>query len=109
MKVTNGVGTLTRLYIDGAQALDPVTVLIEDILPGAGRITIICWGEVWTSFWGGMSGRSVGEFFLGENSEYLAKNLWGSQKHTKAKAVYLLRIIEAVKSGLAVEAARRQA
>lgn len=109
MHVTNGVGVITRLYIENAQALDPVTVLMEDMKPGIGRITIICWGEVWTSFWGGMSGRSISQFFLAENSEYLAKNLRGSQKHTKAKAAYLLRIIEAVKSGLAVEAARCEA
>jgi hypothetical protein len=53
-----------------------------------------------------MSGRSVGQFFLSENSEYLAKNLWNGQKSTKAKRAYLLRIIEAVKAGLAVAAAR---
>lgn len=34
MKVTNGVGTVTRIYIEGIQALDPVTVLMEDMQPG---------------------------------------------------------------------------
>lgn len=109
MHVTNGVGVITRLYIENAQALNPVTVLMEDMEPGTGRITIICWGEVWTSFWGSMSGESIGKFFLRSDSGYLANRLWNGQKHTKAKATYLLRIIEAVKSGLAVEAARCEA
>lgn len=106
MIVTNGVGAVTRLYIEGAKALDPVTVLMEDMQPGAGRVTIICWGRVWTSFWGGMAGDTVGQFLLRTDDDYIAKNLWNGQKHTKVDAAYLNRIIAAVKAGLAVKAAR---
>lgn len=100
MKVTNGVGVVTRLYIEGAQALDPVTVLMEDIQPGVGRITIICWGKVWTSFWGGMSGDNIRQFILRTDDDYIASHLWNDQRPKKADKVYLLRIISAVKSGL---------
>lgn len=103
MKVTNGVGTVSRLYIEEVSGLDPVTVLLENFAAGVGRITIICWGEVWTSFWGGMNGDSVEKFFLRCGSEYLADNLSAGNKRTKAKTAYLLRIIEAVKAGLVVE------
>jgi hypothetical protein len=49
-----------------------------------------------------MSGDSVAVFLQHCNHDYLAMNLWNGQKHTKAKNVYLLRIIDAVKAALAV-------
>lgn len=100
MKVTHGVGTVTRIYIEGIQALDPVTVLMEDMQPGIGRVTIICWGKVWTSFWGGMSGDNIRQFLLRTDDCYIANNLWNDQRPKKADKAYLLRIISAVKSGL---------
>ena len=103
MKVTNGVGAVTRFYIEDAEALDPVTVILEDFQAGVGRITIICWGEVWTSFWGAMSGQSVSEFFMNGGAEYLANRLLNGQRSTKAKRVYLLRIVEAVKTALVIK------
>lgn len=103
MKVTNGAGAVTRLYIEGAQALDPITVIMEDFQAGVGRISIICWGEVWTSFWGAMSGQSVAEFFMNGNVEYLANRLLNGQRSTKAKMVYVLRIVEAVKAALVIK------
>lgn len=99
---------VTRFYIENAQALDPITVIIEDMQVGVGRVTIICWGEVWTSFWGGMNGDSVAVFLLRCNRDYIAENLWNGQKHTKIKAAYLLRIVDAVKAGLAVAAERAE-
>ena len=102
MKVTNGVGAVTRLYIEDAQSLDPITVLLEDFQIGVGRITIICWGEVWTSFWGAMSGQSVAVFFMYGNREYLVDRLLNGQRGTKAKKAYLFRIVDAVKAALAV-------
>lgn len=106
MKVTNGVGAVTRLYIEDALALDPVTVLMEDFEPGIGRVTIICWGEVWTSFWGAMSGQSVAVFFMDGNREYLVDRLLNGQRSTKAKKAYLFRIVDAVKAALAISAER---
>jgi len=106
VKVTSGVGAITRLYIEGAQALDPMTVFLEDFEVSKGRITIICYGEVWTSFWGGMGGKSVALFFMDANREYLVDRLLNGQRSTKAKKVYLFRIVDAVKAGLDVAAER---
>ncbi|AIN19973.1 hypothetical protein CH54_1435 [Yersinia rochesterensis] len=100
MKVTNGAGAVTRIYIEGAQALDAITVLMEDMQPGVGRITIICWGKVWTSFFGGMSGDTIRQFILRTGDDYISSSLWNDQRPKKADKVYLLRIISAVKSGL---------
>lgn len=100
MNITSGVGEISRIYITEAPALDPVTVLMEDFEPGVGRITIICWGSVWTSFWGGMSGRNISSFFCSCDDGYLISNLSGSKKQTKAERVYLARVVAAVKEAL---------
>ena len=47
-------GVVEKLVITGASltdgrgTLDPIAVMVEDFIPGAGRITITCCGEAWT-------------------------------------------------------------
>lgn len=55
--------------------LDPVTVYLNDIGPRQGKITIECYGQSWSAFWGGMGDRTIAEFFCSCNEHYLAKNL----------------------------------
>lgn len=50
--------------------LDPVEVIVENFDEGAGKITISCYGEVWTGFWGSMGG-TVEEFFQRVSNDYL--------------------------------------
>src|SRR5690606_16693581 len=69
-KVTSS--TVTRLYIEGAASLDPITVFLEDFEPNKGQITVSCWGKSWTAFWGGMwDGLTVGQFFTKLNADYI--------------------------------------
>lgn len=54
--------------------LDPVTIYLEDVRPGAGKITIEVFGKSWSSFWGSM-GSTVSEFVCRCDSDYIIKNL----------------------------------
>lgn len=37
--------TVTKLVIIGAPRLDPITVLLEDLAPCKGKITVSCWDK----------------------------------------------------------------
>lgn len=52
MKVA--VSNIRQLTITGVERLDPVRVMLQDIEPGKGRITIECYGQAWSASWGGM-------------------------------------------------------
>jgi len=57
-------------------ALDPVTVIAEDIEPGKGKITIECYGESWTAYWGAMGEtKTISQFFCSCDKHYLAGKL----------------------------------
>lgn len=62
---------ITQLVLTELKSLDPVKVMIENISPGAGNITITCFGKSWTSYWGSMSGKTIQDFFLSCNNPYL--------------------------------------
>lgn len=63
----------TRTYkLDNLYRLDPITVYVENIEPGKGSITIKCYGEAWTAYWGAMSGGSIEEFICRASNECLA-------------------------------------
>ena len=60
--------------------LDPVTVIIEDQGVRAergdhktrqGEITIKCYGNAWTTYWGSMGDRTVAQFFSDCSADYL--------------------------------------
>lgn len=67
--------TVTMIRISELRNLDPIRVSLDNIEPGKGRITIECYGEAWSSWWGAMSGLSVEEFFVGCDNDYLIQNL----------------------------------
>lgn len=69
MKITQS--TIEQIVITDVERLDPVKVMIENIKPGVGNITITCFGKSWTSFWGSMSDRLIQEFFVDCNDSYL--------------------------------------
>ncbi|QKE22875.1 hypothetical protein 8P_052 [Pseudomonas phage 8P] len=70
MKVTTS--TVTKLYIEGAASLDPITVFLEDFEPKRGKITVSCYGKSWTACWGGMwDGLTVGQFFTRLDAGYI--------------------------------------
>lgn len=70
LKVTTT--SVTKLYIEKAENLDPITVFLEDFEPKKGKITVSCWGKSWTAYWGGMwDGMTVGQFFTELTADYI--------------------------------------
>ena len=66
---------ITSVRLTEVEALDPITVTLQNFEPGKGTIGIECWGKAWTAYWGGMSGDPVEEFFCRCNASYLIGNL----------------------------------
>ncbi|HCG7330519.1 TPA: hypothetical protein NJ407_004131 [Vibrio parahaemolyticus] len=66
---------ITKLSLTELNKLDPITVLLEDHAPSKGEITIKCFGKAWTAYWGGTGNRTVAEFFIDENCDYLVNCL----------------------------------
>lgn len=66
---------VTRLVLTELDRLDPVGVVTEDFGESQGMITITCYGEAWTAYWGAMGPETIAEFFCSADEHYLAKNL----------------------------------
>lgn len=67
--------TIKKLLITDIPSLDPVKVFIENIAEGQGQITITCYGQAWTAYWGGMGPQALEEFFCSCNVSYIANKL----------------------------------
>lgn len=82
--------------------LDPIRVITENFEPGAGRIIITCYDAAWVGYWGAMSGKSVEQFFIDCDAEYLAGNLGcaSSLSRSNGNRNYLIRVIRAVQDAL---------
>ena len=93
MKIENKL--VTKLLLTDLDRLDPISVIIENYKPGAGRIIIECYGRVWTYYWGSMSGQSVQEFFKRCATGYLVDKLEPSED--KNDIMYAGTIIEFIK------------
>jgi len=115
----------TKLTVEGWPNLDPVTIDFIDHAPGQGEITIKCWGQAWTMFWGAMGKEGIVDFILTADDDYLFKKLKNfpeecsraemreytrdeamleaqDRKHDEyeAKAAYLRRVIAATRHAL---------
>lgn len=75
MKMKIEEAKIKRLRITDVTGLDPITVYLEDFEPRKGKITIECYGESWSSYWGGMGDQTIQEFFMNGYEDYLAGNL----------------------------------
>lgn len=74
MKITTE--TIQSLVITGAERLDPIRVMWTDYGPGQGRITITCWDDAWSNYWGAMGpGWTMQTFFMKASVDYLAGKL----------------------------------
>ena len=74
MKITTN--QVTKMVISDVKSLDPVAVIVENFGPGEGKITITCFGEAWSAYWGSMGERHTLEsFFCKCDEHYLAGKL----------------------------------
>jgi len=104
--------TIEKLRITGIKNLDPVTIFLENFKSGEGEITIKCYGEGWSAYWGGMGDRTIEKFFCDVNNDYIIGKLDGGlsriiyenyddEKGTpNYKYQYLSKIVDAVKDAL---------
>lgn len=74
MKITKS--TVEKLTIRDVKNLDPVAVMIEEFGEGQGKITITCFDDCWTYFWGAMGKQNtLATFFCSCDEHYLARKL----------------------------------
>ncbi len=73
MKITKK--TVEKLILTDLENLDPVIVMLDDMKPGIGSITICCFGKAWTAYWGAMGEQRIAEFFTSSNVSYLADRM----------------------------------
>ena len=89
--------SVEAVVINGAPALDPITVIFRDESAGRGGVIVECYGKAWSAFWGGMGDKTVKGFVASCGPDYVAGKLWrDGEKRTKAAEAYLLRIASAV-------------
>src|SRR5687768_13327252 len=67
--------TVTKLLITGIEDLDPIHVFIDDMNANRGRVTVTCFDESWSYFWGSIGNKTIAQFFCGCSNDYLARKL----------------------------------
>lgn len=90
------------IRIPAGDGLDPITLYVDDAGNGSGHLTITCYADAWTCYWGSM-GCELTKFVAGVGAEYLLSsmlwpNLGSTRKMTQA---YVKRIAQRVIDQLA--------
>ena len=95
--------TATRVHRFHPIDLDPVTVYVEEYAPGASRVTIRCYAQAWTAYWGSHGAQQTVEQFMCDcDAPYVVDNLlWGMggqllKTAEKRQRDYLSRIVHAI-------------
>lgn len=103
MNVTKRSFPVDYFEITDVENLDPVTVFLQDFGTGQGRITVECWGNAWSCYFGGMGTNTIRQFVASAGTDYLVNKLTGQlHKQTKRNEAYLRKIVDAVKAALQV-------
>jgi hypothetical protein len=64
-----------KLVIE-TEKLDPISVYMEDIKDGVGKLTVTCYGKSWTGFWASMGkGVTLKEFILSASNDYIQNKI----------------------------------
>lgn len=100
MRIQSNPQTVSFTVFD-VDKLDPITVFLQDLEPGKGRMVVECWCTSWAAYWGAMGECQVREFVLDAHADYIATRMKPQdRKHLKRDEAYLLRIIKAVKQAM---------
>ena len=73
MKITES--TVTKITLTELERLDPINIFLEDFQLGQGKLTVECYGESWSSYWGAMGDRDISEFLLSCDNDYIIRNI----------------------------------
>lgn len=93
-----------RVYRFHPVGIDPVAVYVEQFGQNSSRMTVQCYAQAWTAYWGSHGGNGLESFVVGCHPEYVADNLtWGNnglmlKRHEKFNRDYLLRIVRAIQA-----------
>jgi hypothetical protein len=84
--------------IHDAKALDPITVVMQDLAPGRGRLIVECFGSAWSAGWGAMAAPTTMDFVRGCSPDYLGDKLMPTTDRTPSKRerAYVHRIATAL-------------
>lgn len=75
--------SLTDTYVlHGLKDLDPVTVFVTNYELGKGKLVIECFGDAWANYWGAMGDRTLQEFVLKAENDYLLRKLLKQTRQT---------------------------
>lgn len=91
-----------RIYRFEHVGLDPITVYVDEFRPGASRMTVQCYAQAWTAYWGSHGHNPLEEFVISCNAGYIADGLkWGNnglmlKRMEKLQYQYLVRIVQAI-------------
>jgi hypothetical protein len=95
------ITSIEAFTIFDADGLDPITVFLQDIGPGKGRLVIECWCEAWGTYWGAMGDCGVREFVMSVDAGYIVNRLIsGHVSKAERHHAYTLRIVQAVQQAL---------
>jgi hypothetical protein len=72
MKITES--TVRKFTINDVPRLDPIIVYLDKYSEKEGRITIQCWNQVWSNYWGAMS-EPLMDFFINSHAAYIIGKL----------------------------------
>ena len=65
------VSETKKIVITGVKSLDPVSVYLEDIAPGQGKVIIECFSKSWAYCWGAMGNETIAQFLITAGDDYL--------------------------------------
>lgn len=100
MKIT--LSQTKTFHISGYDGLDPITVFVENLETGKGKITITCYGSAWVAFWGAIGSGTIEQFFMSCDAPYLVNRLLcEGRKASSSEKKWLLNIVESVADALA--------
>jgi hypothetical protein len=92
----------TRIHRFQVPGLDPITVYVEEYAPGRSMITVQCYSQAWTTFWGSHGDGPVEDFITHVHADYVVMNLKQGQnglmvkKQERYQIQYLMRIVKAM-------------
>lgn len=93
--------------IPAANGLDPITVYVENLAPGRGRMVVQCYARAWTAFWGAMGDHTMQQFVLRQDPDYVVGNMLCAlesqllKRHVEREQQYLASIVRAVQAAFA--------
>lgn len=73
MKITKS--SVIKLNISELQGIDPINIFLEDYKLGQGKLTVECYGDAWSHYWGAMGERNLIDFLKDANSDYITGKL----------------------------------